>query len=66
MRALLEDQWRRSSSAAVAGNTAAAPTNATAPIKTSQRFNLSDIVLVRLSEGTLESRVLFSLQSARK
>jgi hypothetical protein len=64
----LEDHWRRSSSAAVAGNTAAAPTNATAPIKTSQRFNLSDIVLVRLqaSEGTLGSHLLFSLQSARK
>ena len=56
MRALLEDNWRRSSSAAVTGNTAMAPTNATAPIKTSQRFNFSDIVLVRpqAREGSLQ------------
>ena len=48
MRAVL-DHWRRSSSTAVTGNAAAAPTNAAAPIRTSRRFNFSDIVLLRFA-----------------
>lgn len=57
MRAMLENDWRRSCSAAVTGNAVAAPTNAMALISTSRRFiSQTSLLFSEISGNTIHRR----------